>query len=100
MAESQFPNSYPQHSKFLTPNSWPHCFFNYEEDPKSSMNSECENEHEEDEVDSILCLSGSRLITSGFISSKFTGFFFSLILVYIHFLFVNYCFLCIFLVGV
>ncbi|XWS24001.1 hypothetical protein CRYUN_Cryun28dG0063700 [Craigia yunnanensis] len=35
------------------------------------MNSEYDNEHEE-EVDSALCLSGSRLIKSGFTTSKFT----------------------------
>lgn len=66
MAEPQFPNSYLHYSKSISPNSWP--FSNYEEDLKGSMNFE----HEEDEVDFTLCVSGSRLITSGFISSKFT----------------------------
>ncbi|XP_017980789.1 PREDICTED: kinesin heavy chain isoform X1 [Theobroma cacao] len=71
MAESQFPNSYLEHSKFLGPNSWPCSFSNYEENPKSNMNTEYENVHE-DEFDSALCLSGSRLIKSGYISSQNT----------------------------
>ncbi|KAK8678008.1 hypothetical protein V6N13_143525 [Hibiscus sabdariffa] len=73
MAESQIPESYIQHPKFLSPDSR-HCsLFNCEEDPNSTMNSGYENEHQEDEVDSTLCLSGSRLIESGFITSEFSG---------------------------
>ncbi|PPD66188.1 hypothetical protein GOBAR_DD36937 [Gossypium barbadense] len=36
------------------------------------MNSEFENENQEDEVDSTLCFSGSRLIKSGFETSEFS----------------------------
>ncbi|GMI82773.1 MALECTIN DOMAIN KINESIN 2 [Hibiscus trionum] len=73
MSESQIPKSCIQHSKFLSPDSRPCSLFNCVEDPNSTMNSEYGNEHQEDEVDSTLCLSGSRLIESGFITSEFSG---------------------------
>ncbi|KAE8659234.1 E3 ubiquitin-protein ligase UPL2 isoform 1 [Hibiscus syriacus] len=73
MAEPQILKSHIQDSKFLSPNSRPWSLYNREEDPNSTMNSVYENEHHEDEVDSSLCLSGSRFIESGLVTSEFSG---------------------------
>lgn len=77
MAESQIPNSHLQLSKIQSPNSRPCSLLNCEQD---TMNSEFKNENQEDEVDSTLCFSGSRLIKSGFETSEFSGFFLLLFL--------------------
>ncbi|TYJ35374.1 hypothetical protein E1A91_A05G232700v1 [Gossypium mustelinum] len=69
MAESQIPKSHLQLSKIQSPNSRPCSLINCEQD---TMNSEFENENQEDEVDSTLCFSGSRLIKSGFETSEFS----------------------------